>query len=623
MIRCRQRRNVIGVLASLLVTASTALAQTLPGRLDSPPGRLASSPHGALQGVVVDEHEKPMPGAVVSAIGSITLVAVADREGRFAFDGLAPGSYLLRAHLAGYAPARSRTVRVEPGSRQSFTLELGRQGPSPDEPVVLAAGVGAAPADPPAPADDGHDHGELAWRLRHTRRSVLKEAQHAVAELAAGESARTDPRWGLGRAVSSPARYATVLFADLALDGEINLLTTTSFNRPQDLFSMTAGAPRGIAYLALSAPSADGEWRMRGTVTQGDLASWMLAGSFARKAPSVHAYEAGLSYSMQRYMGGNGEALAAVRDGARNVGAVYAYDTWTVAPRVTLGYGVRYASYDYLTSPGLLSPTATVSLRPSLNDSLTLRATVSHLETAPGAEEFLPPAVGVSLPPERTFSHVSRESFRPERFDHVEVGVERQWPGDVVVGVRAFRQRVEDQIVTLFGQGSDVGHYRVGSAGDVDSAGWGVHVSRAVGARTRAAVDYMRLQARWHGVSPDRAALLPFGRSVLRDDEQVHDVTATVESVVSPTSTRLLVVYKLNTAFAAAAVDGTAPGLDSRFNVEVSQALPFLRVAGVRWEMLMAVSNLFNEESAAGSVYDELLVVRPPKRVLGGVTVRF
>ena len=42
---------------------------------------------------------------------------------------------------------------------------------------------------------------------------------------------------------------------------------------------------------------------------------------------------------MQRYLGGNAEALRAMRDGSRNVGAMYAYDNWTIAPRVRVGYG--------------------------------------------------------------------------------------------------------------------------------------------------------------------------------------------------------------------------------------------------------------------------------------------
>jgi hypothetical protein len=39
--------------------------------------------------------------------------------------------------------------------------------------------------------------------------------------------------------------------------------------------------------------------------------------------------------------------------------------------------------------------------------------------------------------------------------------------------------------------------------------------------------------------------------------------------------------------------------------------------------MLLAVRNFFRAAGAEQSFYDELLVVRPPKRVVGGVTLRF
>jgi hypothetical protein len=35
------------------------------------------------------------------------------------------------------------------------------------------------------------------------------------------------------------------------------------------------------------------------------------------------------------------------------------------------------------------------------------------------------------------------------------------------------------------------------------------------------------------------------------------------------------------------------------------------------------VRNMFRDPSDITSIYDELLVVRPPKRVIGGVLVRF
>jgi hypothetical protein len=46
----------------------------------------------------------------------------------------------------------------------------------------------------------------------------------------------------------------------------------------------------------------------------------------------------------------------------------------------------------------------------------------------------------------------------------------------------------------------------------------------------------------------------------------------------------------------------------------------FLRA---EWEMLVGVRNLFRESFAEASVYDELLVARPPKRLVGGITVKF
>jgi len=39
--------------------------------------------------------------------------------------------------------------------------------------------------------------------------------------------------------------------------------------------------------------------------------------------------------------------------------------------------------------------------------------------------------------------------------------------------------------------------------------------------------------------------------------------------------------------------------------------------------VLVCVRNLFRDPNDPGSIYDELLVVRPPKRVVGGFLVRF
>jgi hypothetical protein len=623
MMRFLTRWCSVGVVAYAAV--SPAYAQLARKPQLPPVSQIVVAPHGELHGIVHDDKGQPLAGVVVSALGSATVFAVSDKDGRFALRTLPAGPYLVRAHLQGYSPAPARVIQITANNRSAYTVALTRGEPV-EVPAILAAGIGGGDVSVPA-GDNEHEHGEVAWRLRHAKRSVLKEAEQAIAELD-DDSLFEDSLQGLGRAVGGPARLASAFFADLSLNGQINLLTTTSFDRPQDLFLIGTDAPRGVAYMSLVAPGADGDWLMRGTVTQGDLASWILAGSYRRAPEATHAYEAGVSYSMQRYLGGNGEALLAVRDGSRNVGAIYAYDTWALGPRVRVGYGAQYARYDYLPDASLLSPRASVTVQPWAQDSLKLRAMISHRETAPGAEEFRPPSVGLWLPPERTFSQVSHSAFRPERLDHVEIAAERAVGGAWLVGVRAFQQRVDDQVVTLFGLAmadtrSPVGHYHVGSAGDFTARGWSVSASRGVGDNVRASVDYTQFDADWRAGAADAQALTELARVALRQHERVHDMTASVESLIAPSATRFFVLYKVNTGIAAAN-DETRDVLRSgRFNVQVSQALPFLTFMNADWEMVMAVSNLFRDELVDASVYDELLVVQPPKRVLGGVTVRF
>ena len=77
----------------------------------------------------------------------------------------------------------------------------------------------------------------------------------------------------------------------------------------------------------------------------------------------------------------------------------------------------------------------------------------------------------------------------------------------------------------------------------------------------------------------------------------------------------------MNNAYAQGVTRRAEPG--ARFDVQLNQEIPFLDFTGARWEMLMGVRNLFRTDLFEGSVYDELLVVRPPKRITGGVTVRF
>jgi hypothetical protein len=347
------------------------------------------------------------------------------------------------------------------------------------------------------------------------------------------------------------------------------------------------------------------------------------------RAPARHRYDVGMSYSTQRYDGGNPLALRDVSEGSRNVGTVYAYDSFTVSPGAIVSFGTEYARYDYLSHRALVSPRVALTLTPTANTRVS--ATVSRRALAPGAEEFLPPPdTGMWLPPQRTFSSVDpRAPFQAERALTGSVGVEHDF-GTATVGVRAFRQRVNDQLVTVFGgdlpgqPSASVGHYLVGNTGDVDASGMAAEFSAVIASRVHGSVEYSVARGRILQAGDDYLMLLA-PVTARQGTDTIQDVTARVDTEVPETSTRVMVLYRLSNGFAqpGSRVGAGRPALDGRFDVQVRQSLPFMNFSNARWEMLLAVRNFFRDAACDQSIYDELFVVRPPKRVVGGVTLHF
>jgi len=92
---------------------------------------------------------------------------------------------------------------------------------------------------------------------------------------------------------------------------------------------------------------------------------------------------------------------------------------------------------------------------------------------------------------------------------------------------------------------------------------------------------------------------------------------------VPQTATRVFVLYKINNAFARGGDRRARRSIT--LDVQVT-GLPFMPFSGTaRWEVLVGLRNLFRDsaDSASTSIYDEVLVVRPPKRVIGGVLIPF
>ena len=281
----------------------------------------------------------------------------------------------------------------------------------------------------------------------------------------------------------------------------------------------------------------------------------------------------------------------------------------------------------------LFSPRASVTLTPTSDDTFKVRAAVSRRAVAPGARGVHParqPACGC------------RRSGRFHRYRRAAASRPSAWTtwkwrpnasgraGSSPAFAR-FRQQVDDQLVTLFGAAlparppPSLGHYYVASAGDFGAvrlgrerqpAGsrpacarpWTTRMSSRRGS-ARLPTTWPTPGARWRGRScGERADSRP------DDDGRQHAAGHRYPRVRRSTrSTR-----DLPTQGTAAIARGRAV----RRAGEPVAAVPELRRrrAGRCWWRSGACSA---RSCSTRRSTTKLLVVRPPKRIVGGVTVRF
>ena len=588
----------------------------------------ASTAPGVVSGVVRDDQGQSVAGVAVSAIGTSQAQARTDVNGAFVLP-LVPGDYVLRAMRDGYVSPYKEWVRIGASQRLHKNITISKQPASAERKVMMAGLTPAltgerAPA-PPA-STSSSNQSVRQWYLRHLPRTILRDESGKPVN----DSNRADIKYlpsFLDWVVAGSAQAATSFFADTHFSGQVNVLTSSAISSSQGW--LPDGLPRGIAYLAVGAPvGLHGDWRLRGALSAGGLASWVALGEYEARPVKTHAFRVAMSYGMQRATDDFGMALLKSSDRSRTVVSVDGRDRWRVQPGFELDYGLRLDRYDYVNGQDFVSPR--IGARMLVASRLFVTGLASHAVLAPGANEFLPPPTsGPWLPPERTFSSlVPGAAFRPERIQRYEAGLEREF-GMIgqshTVGVRWFHESTRNQMATMFGlsEGGEVGHYYVATPGDVTVEGLAVRVAGQFTSRVKAAVDYSVSRARWdYGTEADAISRAMPG-ALRAEREQLHDVTSTLEAVIPETATNLSVAYRLNSAFTRDASDGISPIFDGRFDVALRQALPYQPISGGRIDLLVSVSNLFRDPRNSGSFFDELLTVRTPRRVLGGVQVRF
>ncbi len=415
-----------------------------------------------------------------------------------------------------------------------------------------------------------------------------------------------------------------------ALTGRVQLLTAGAFDQPFEAFT-TDDMPAGIAFVHLAGPlSTRTTWSVEAATARGGVTSWFVGGTYATVVADSHGVEVHSSYSRQRSAAASGVSVYGIEDDGRSAGGVQVVDHWTISSRAMLDVGGRYERYDYLRDPGLFSPAITASLSPAAHTWV--RVTAAREMSAPGAEEFVPQAYGsLSLPPQRTFSAmVAGRPLVGQETRHLGVSLEQ----DIAtfrVAVTHFRQNVDGQLATVFdpnlakGQRrADLSHYGVASVGDFAASGWGVGVSRPVGTHLRGGLEYRTSDVDWLAGDEMAAVGLVAPSAVRSANERMHDVTARVDAAAPRTGTRLSAACRYNSQFTRGSIEQDTPAGAVRYDVQVYQSVPYLKNEMAQVELVFGVGNLLRSAAdSVSSLYDELLVVRPPTRVVGGVTVQF
>jgi carboxypeptidase family protein/TonB-dependent receptor-like protein len=544
------------------------------------PAAQAEMPAGGLLGFVEDAHGSPISGAVISlfgkGIGGTGLVTLSDSAGRFAVPSLPPGSYTLRALRNGHAPAPARRVLILPNQDATFTISM--------IPVTEAA---TATGDAKAVADsDTSAARDLQWLIRHKRRSALEDR----AEGPATEDADAPP---------------TGLLASLLPDmaGSLQVVAT-----PGDDVASEA-QPSSWSVVKLNGRIADsGHWSIGGLVAERESATWRMAGEFVFEPGGGHEVEVATGYgtrALRPFAFGRGSARL-----DRGVGAVSFQDRWQVTDRLATTFGGRYSYAGFLERSNHLDRMFGLELR--RDEKTRIRGSARSHTLVPGGDVLT--VATISASPAVAFA-VLDDGLRPERVLRYEVALDQEY-GDYTVEAHTFYETIHDQLVNGF---SDAGTLlphalNVSNGGWVGTRGMGLKLGRRFGDIVQGSMTYTYGHS-WRPEAVSAAPMLAFRQG------DFHDLAARVETMIEGTDTRVIAFCRVNRLASPELRPGSL--VNTRFEVQVSQGLPFLgAITRADWDVLVAVRNLFYEASEGG-ILDEMAVSHPPKRVLGGISVRF
>jgi hypothetical protein len=337
-----------------------------------------------------------------------------------------------------------------------------------------------------------------------------------------------------------------------------------------------------------------------------------MAAEFVLTPGGGHEIQTGTGYGTRYVRPLVGDTPGTTLD-ARSVGSLFVRDHWRISDRWSASLGGRYSFVGFLTDGNSVDGFA--ELERALGMHGRVRASFSTKTLTPGGD--LLTLSTLASAPMLSLARLD-ESLRAERTTRYELGADRAI-GKATLGAFVFYEGTTDQLVNLHsGRASDT--LRIVNGGGLTVEGVGVTMGRSFGNAVSGSLVYSYGRAVREAGASGVPAVWP-GHPV--GEASYHDVVARLETFLDATDTRLTAYYRVNTLDPEGADPLHRAMTSSRFDIRLSQGLPFLQpLTRAEWELLVAVRNLFYEDFEGGSL-DELAVLHAPKRVMGGFAVKF
>lgn len=550
----------------------------------SPLARAQEASAGSVMGWVEDSRGLPVAGALVSFFAKGMrgggLVAFSDDSGRFALPSLPAGSYTVRAVGRGLKAAQAQRITVLPNQDSILSLSLASFGELTEK--------------------ESEDKArEWKWLVRHKTRSVLEQAG---SEVAASDRVTTGFERGSDAVLPEIGGSVEVMTNGLARPG-------SEFS-PGDLLS-------GTGALRLEGRIADvATFTVGGLVAESEDTTWRMGAEVVVEPGGGHEIRTGAGYGT-RYVRPLMDVGPDVRLDAGTVGALFIEDRWTINDNVTATFGGRHSYIGFVTGDrNHVDPMLAFEIKGT--GDTTMQASAEARTIVPGGD--LLTLSTLSVAPAIVYADLGG-SLSPEQLKRYRLGIDRRI-GDAHVGMRAFREETRNQLVNTFSGPRTARSLRIDNRGAVTTQGLTIDVGHGIGHVVRGSVAYSFGTLRHDAAGTASLALAsdPLGVGAGR----FHDVTAQLETFIEPTDTRLVAFYRVNVVHADGPdADRVASKRNARFDVQLSQGLPFLGgLTRADWDLLVAVRNMFYEP-AEGGMLDEMAVLNAPTRFMGGVSVRF